>query len=250
MTYTRTIAATLSITILGLASWQAPHPASTAAIVPNATTEPVPIATVPVPTPAGDEAEHVKMHAAVEAQTAEPPVGLTVIGGTTEQRESVEWAVAHFAGAGLELPGMVIEMHTSDRGCDGYDGAFRSREWRLDVCNPHRLIILHELAHAWEHHSLDDMVRSEFMELRGLVSWNDSKVDWNERGVEDLAEVVVWGLRINNGAATSRDPDRQAAFELVTGVDVAAGREDASTASEIQRVRDRAETDLDWDILR
>ena len=71
---------------------------------------------------------------AQDAHTQRP----TIIGGSEEQRETADWAIAHFVDAGLELPELVIAIHTSDEPCDGYDGAFRSRETpaRLDVCNP------------------------------------------------------------------------------------------------------------------
>lgn len=185
---------------------------------------------------------------AQDAHTQRP----TIIGGSEEQRETADWAVAHFVDAGLELPQIVIAIHTSDEACDGYDGAFRSRETpaRLDVCNPHRLIILHELAHAWDRHTLTDDLRQDFMDLRGLVTWNDPSTPWKERGVEDLAEVIVWGLRQFSGSAPfDEQSEKRASFALVTGVSLPNAPGDIASVPNIEADHDRRTDDTDWDTL-
>jgi hypothetical protein len=191
--------------------------------------------------------------AAVEAPEADdsvPTVDLTVVGGTIEQRGSVDRAVAHFAGAGLELPGISVVIHDTDAGCDGYDGAFRSREWRLDVCNPHWMIVLHELAHAWEYATLTDETRAEFMDMRGLATWNDGATPWKERGVEDLAEVIVWGLQQLAGQhQATPEPEKEAAFRLITGIDIGEkpGMMMGETRSRATQRHDPDDRDPDFD---
>lgn len=181
-----------------------------------------------------------------------PASRLTVVGGTEEQRETADWAVAHFVDAGLELPELVIAIHASDEACEGFDGAFRGREIpaRLDVCNPHRLIILHELAHAWDHHTLTDALRQDFMDLRGLTAWNDAGTPWKERGIEDLAEVVVWGLRqFSSSAFFDEQPEKRMAFALVTGINLSGVRSQIESTPATDAHHDRSEDDADWDTL-
>lgn len=181
-----------------------------------------------------------------------PAPRVTVVGGTEEQRGAAEWAVTHFIDAGLELPDLVIAIHASDEPCDGFDGAFRSRETpaRLDVCNPHRLIVLHELAHAWDHHMLTDGLRQDFMDLRGLDTWNDGSTPWKERGIEDLAEIVVWGLRQFSGSASfDEQPEKTAAFDLVIGISLSKTQSEIASAPDTASDHDRSEDGTDWDTL-
>jgi hypothetical protein len=175
---------------------------------------------------------------------------VTIVGASTEQRETVDWAIAHFVDAGLELPTLTIEFHPTDNGCDGYDGAFRSRETpaRLDICNSYRLIVLHELAHAWEHTAISDAVRHEFMAVRGITAWNDGDLPWKERGVEEMAEVLVWGLRQLAGTtAIDAQPEREQAFELVMGIDLTTHRNETPVVKNHTIYDDPADADPDWD---
>lgn len=52
--------------------------------------------------------------------------------------------------------------------------------------------ILHEIAHAWDYHSLDSGTRSAFLELRNHDAWREGA--WHERGAENAAEIIAWGL--------------------------------------------------------
>jgi hypothetical protein len=54
--------------------------------------------------------------------------------------------------------------------------------------------LLHELAHAWASRSLGDEQRRAYLALRELDTWNDQRRPWGERGTEDAAEVLRWGL--------------------------------------------------------
>jgi len=52
----------------------------------------------------------------------------------------------------------------------------------------------HELAHAWLNAELDGERRRAFLAHRGLATWGDSSVRWDERGKEQAAEVLTWAL--------------------------------------------------------
>lgn len=83
---------------------------------------------------------------------------------------------------------------------------------------PQRLV-LHEFAHAWEEATLDDPCRERFLRIRGLEAWADDDVEWKQRGIEQIAEIVAWGLA--DGAMApmidgDRDPQALSeAYELV-----------------------------------
>jgi hypothetical protein len=32
------------------------------------------------------------------------------------------------------------------------------------------------------------------MDVRGIAAWNDRSFDWKERGTEQAAEIITWGL--------------------------------------------------------
>ena len=32
------------------------------------------------------------------------------------------------------------------------------------------------------------------MDIRGIAAWNDRSFDWKQRGTEQAAEIVTWGL--------------------------------------------------------
>ena len=244
---TRTIVPLLAIAVLQITpAWPTDNPPQPeASMVASADPSPE---SVPPSAPAATEPLLL---------TPEPHVPeadeLVVRGGTPKQRAAALKAVGLFETAGLDLPGVTIQIHATSDGCDGYDGAFRAAEWRLDVCNGHWLIVLHELAHAWEHARLTDEIRDEFMELRGLTSWNDGSTPWRERGIEDLAEVIVWGLReLAADRPVTSDEERQQAFRLLTGIDLGlvGGVADTEEGRFDALRDDPAEADPDFDTWR
>ena len=176
--------------------------------------------------------------------------GITVVGADSEDNEAVAWAVDHYERAGLTLPEIEVVFHPDDTACGGADGRFRAGEdpVRIDVCTANRYIVLHELAHAWDHHNLSGDVRERFMELRGTSEWSSHEVPWSERGVEDLAQIVTWGLYecpILTDAA-----GKEKAFRLVTGglppyFQQASGCEPARTA----QPDDPIDLRQDWDVV-
>jgi hypothetical protein len=79
------------------------------------------------------------------------------------------------------------------------------------------------LAHAWAHHHVDDHREHEFVEHRGLNSWNDRSEAWETRGTEHAAEIVTWGIIDQRMGVDVRientDVDQlTAAYELLTGM--------------------------------
>lgn len=179
-----------------------------------------PVATVPVVAPvatitAAAEPLAIPLPADERRQTA----GIVAFAATAEQQDRLDWAAGRFAVAGLDLPHIEVHFFEQREPCDGYEATFRQHEspLRIDVCNANRLIILHELAHAWEWANLDDGTREAFVSLRGLESWNSPNAAWKQRGVEDMAEVVVWGLIEWEGPGGDEAAEKLSAFELVTG---------------------------------
>ncbi|GMQ86652.1 MAG: hypothetical protein BMS9Abin07_2239 [Acidimicrobiia bacterium] len=178
--------------------------------------------------------------------------GITLVGGTEQDHADVAWASERFDKAGLVLPPVVVEFHADDAGCDGYDGVFRGGEdpFRIDVCNANRYIVMHELAHAWDQHNLTDEMREEFMELRGLTSWNGSG-SWKERGVEAVAEVITWGLYDHDITADREQKrEKERAFELITGESPRRQATEAGGGTRTRAIEDPVDAETGWDELR
>ncbi|HET7235403.1 MAG TPA: hypothetical protein VFK59_03115, partial [Actinomycetota bacterium] len=97
-----------------------------------------------------------------------------------------------------DMPPLEIHLHPSDEPCDGGLGLHHAG--RIDLCTmdssePYaRKYALHEMAHAWAGANVGEEVLARFMEVRGLVAWNDRSYPWKERGIEQVAEVITWGL--------------------------------------------------------
>jgi hypothetical protein len=125
---------------------------------------------------------------------------------TTVEREVLEWAFGRFEAAGLDLPDVTIQFTADDTECNGEQGIYRRRdgEHSVTVCVPdqqgaaiehrRRRTLLHELAHAWDHANLTDDDRNRILPILGSVDWYATDISWEHRGVERLAETLVWGL--------------------------------------------------------
>ena len=147
---------------------------------------------------------------------------------TAEQEDLVDHAVSLFDAAGLELHGIDFVGFSSRDDCFGRDGAAVSDGLRTEV----RLcltgggpiddwVALHEIGHAWDHGTLDEATRQEFLELRGLTAWREG--NWHDRGAEHAAEILVWGL-IDRPVVPGRIPDNSCdelltAYRTLTGSD-------------------------------
>ncbi len=115
-----------------------------------------------------------------------------------QTEEMLDWAIKRYRAAGLEVPAIDVYFHGDDGGCGGYLGY--TKNGRVDLCvrlamerGPQR-IVLHELAHAWAEAELDDETRARFLRLRNLGGWNVTADEWEDRGTEQAAEIIAWGL--------------------------------------------------------
>ena len=126
----------------------------------------------------------------------------TYTGFTAAQEATVEWALGAFDDAGLPLPGLDFHLHTTVEPCHGRRGWYSGVDGRgvVHVCTHEggpvpELLILHELAHAWDDHSLTDERRAAFLDWRRLSQWwGDEREHWAEYGAEQAAETIVWGV--------------------------------------------------------
>jgi hypothetical protein len=154
------------------------------------------------------------------------PPALTLSGADAVEERTVDWAMRRFRVGGLEgLPPLEVVLHGSRTACDGYLGLFFAG--RIDLCTegllePYaRKFALHEMAHAWIEANLPDELLVRFLRIRGIATWNDQRLPWRERGAEQAAEIITWGLGEGEVAPVLPHPtaDRELAglFELLTG---------------------------------
>ena len=130
------------------------------------------------------------------------PVVIKIVAATARQAEHAQWALARFEAAGLELPSLTIVFHDDYQSCGMREGVLRiaGEDVTIHECqndpSRSRRSLLHELAHAWDHvgGSIDTDTRLDFLTLRGLQSWDDHDLPWNQRGEEQTAEIIAWGL--------------------------------------------------------
>lgn len=146
---------------------------------------------------------------------------------TAPGAEMLGWALERYREAHLAVPAVDVHFHPDPSGCRGNLGYFEGL--RVDLCvrlemepGPQR-IVLHELAHAWTRAHLTDDARAAFTLVRGLATWSDESADWKDRGIEQAAEIMAWGL--GDGTmmpmiSGDRDPAALAdAFQVLTGAD-------------------------------
>src|SRR5262245_10854632 len=146
-----------------------------------------------------------------------------VSGATRQQLEMTRWAVRRFELAGLEPPTLEIAFRVGVDGCGGNLGFARLA--KVDLCTTlvnamARRAVLHEMGHIWLDQHTSASTRSNFLDLRGLSSWNSSRDPWRLRGYEQGAEILAWALgeRILTPQIPDNDPSLIGpAFELLTG---------------------------------
>jgi hypothetical protein len=140
---------------------------------------------------------------AAEDSGAETPAPrLTTTGLSPGQTQLLGWALGLFDAADLALPPLHVAAHDTTEACHGRIGAHDFTDGRstIHLCTrdagpAEEFLYLHELAHAWDHHALDESRRRAFLELRGLTDWNNRDPDgWHARGAEHAAEIVTWAL--------------------------------------------------------
>jgi hypothetical protein len=137
-----------------------------------------------------------------------------------EQRERLHWAVGRFTDMGFALPPLDVTFHNDRADCHGFNGTYQleGEIAVIDICVTKRHTILHELGHAWEAQAVTDETRVEFMAYRGLTSWSDQDVEWDERGIEQAAVTIAMVLKWQSGSTGNPEfVERLCSYEVLTG---------------------------------
>ncbi len=128
-----------------------------------------------------------------------PARPMVISGATAAEERAIHWALRRFQEGGLtEMPALEFFPHDSRDTCGGYLGLYYAG--RIDLCiegllRPYaRKFTLHEIAHGWIEANVDQGVIERFMRERRITAWDDRNIPWSERGAEQAAEIVTWGL--------------------------------------------------------
>ena len=132
--------------------------------------------------------------------TVDPAASLhTMTTLSVEQNTMIQHSLDLYEEAGLRLPGIDFVGYDDTSMCNDRDGlAVRSeRRTEIRLCTREtglwqKRIVLHEMAHAWDHHMLDEPGREALTEIRTMKGWRDG--EWHERGAEQAAEIITWGV--------------------------------------------------------
>jgi hypothetical protein len=157
---------------------------------------------------------------------AQTPRSLTIGGATAAEEQAVDWAFHRYGEAGLRnLPPLEVHLHRSNDDCRGGLGLYYAG--RIDLCTKdssepyQRKFALHEMAHAWTETNVPGDVLRAFMQRQRVAAWNDRSDPWKERGIEQAAEVVTWGLGEGEIAPLLPEvPDAEtlaSLYEMLTG---------------------------------
>jgi hypothetical protein len=179
-------------------------------------------------------ADHPATRSAAPARPETPAPALVIVGGEPDDEAAVDWALHRYAAAGLEdMPPLEVHLHPSDEPCRGGLGLHHAG--RIDLCTmdssePYaRKYALHEMAHAWAGANVDEQVLARFMQARGLDAWNDRTFPWKERGIEQVAEVITWGL--GEGEIQPLLPEATQTCELASLYELLTGRQPITPAA-------------------
>jgi hypothetical protein len=75
---------------------------------------------------------------------------------------------------------------------------------------------------VWLFEHVDEEVQQEFLDFVGLDAWNDTSVDWRDRGIEHAASAIAVGVARDlgpQGCIDDRYCDvRPGSFEMLTGM--------------------------------
>ena len=152
---------------------------------------------------------------------------LVIHGANATQERAIDWSIRRYREAGLAgMPDLEVFLHRTHEECNGGIGLYHAG--RIDLCTTEssepyqRKFALHEMAHGWIETNVDRAVLDRFMDVRAIDAWNDRTADdWKDRGTEQAAEIVAWGLGEGEIAALLPHPtaDHELAglFELLTG---------------------------------
>ena len=142
-----------------------------------------------------------------------------IYGASPEFTVAIQEAIERFESTGLSLPELRIYYHSDASECLEKSALFNldGTGTRIDLCTEVGYTLLHELAHAWEYHSMDDATRQAYLDETGLLTWSGQETDWSERGVEKAATAIAWGLLDIPITNAETFAEELRAFELLTG---------------------------------
>jgi hypothetical protein len=159
---------------------------------------------------------------------------LVIHGANAAEERAIDWSIRRYREAGLEgMPDLAVYVHRSNQGCR--DGIGYYLAGRIDLCTTassepyQRKFALHEMAHGWIETNVDGAVLDRFMQDRGIVTWNDRSFDRKQRGTEQAAEIVTWGL--GEGEIAPLLPEALDAPALARLYELLTGREPITPAA-------------------
>ena len=166
---------------------------------------------------------------AAGATTVDQPqasTGITIVNPDADAGmvEVIEWVEDAFT-APLDIPNVTIRVGGSSDQCHGYRGIYRGgaspsilmcQKWHPNerFITSDRLLIAHELAHAWTRAHLSDETRQTFNNLQNVDNWNDQDRRHFNRGIERAADVIAAVIVDAPHALSGEDI---CGFELLTG---------------------------------
>jgi hypothetical protein len=159
---------------------------------------------------------------------------LLIHGANAAEERAIDWSIRRYREAGLDrMPDLEVYLHRSHEGCNGGLGLYHAG--RIDLCTEEssepyqRKFALHEMAHGWIETNVDGAVLDRFMDIRGISAGNDRSYDWKQRGTEQAAEIVTWGL--GEGEISPLLPKAVDAPTLVRLYELLTGREPITPAA-------------------
>jgi len=158
-------------------------------------------------------AEIVPMQLLPELPDTDIIDGVRVVAADTAP---IDAAVQAFEDAGWPLTNLEVRVGGED-GCGGHAGVHSVSKGHdvVEICTDAPFVLLHELGHVWSALYMDDERRQEWLQLRGLDSWSDA--DYYERGTEQAADIIAFGLLDTWHTPTSIAPnDRKSLIESFT----------------------------------
>jgi len=159
----------------------------------------------------------------VAEPTPAPAEGIIAPNATAAQLQVLEAAIETFEAAGLELPAIEVRFHEDTAPCKGHGGLYRASEDpsqrdTITMCNDKKLLLFHELAHAWERRALDDHHRDHLTEAWDLPTWRDHDFDWKERATERAAHTIAFTLTRSEPTDNENINRYGCDYEKLTGV--------------------------------
>ncbi len=202
------IAATVaSIGIAASLAWSVVPADAPSSVAPGPSPEPAILREAAVPAGVVDSPSDGAPHGAV-----------SIVGGAPDEQALIESLLDRYRDAGLELPSLVVTIDPTRRACKDNNGLYRATAHgdEIAICHASEYVVLHELAHAWERHALDDAERNAYVEAHELPSWSDPDSRWRLRGIEHIANTLASAL---GGDGTGCSGPLGERYESLTGLD-------------------------------